>query len=99
MAISILSGFDSCQKLTNMIALKQGPITRRGGTYYVSTVKNSAHNTCLAPFKYSISQAYIIEMGNLYFRFYEDYAPVMDGLSPYEIVSPYDERDLKTLTA
>ena len=58
----------------------------------MSTVKNSAHNTCLVPFKYSISQAYIIEMGNLYFRFYEDYAPVKWTAIPYEIVSPYDER-------
>ncbi|TXH10046.1 MAG: hypothetical protein E6R04_06340 [Spirochaetes bacterium] len=63
---------DSCRLLQNLLALKQGPAVRRGGTRFVKEVKNSAHNTVLIPFEFSVDQAYQIEAGDQYFRFYTD---------------------------
>jgi hypothetical protein len=57
---------------SNMVPFPQGSITKRTGTYYVSTVKDSADNTVLIPFKFSTVQNYIIEVGDLYMRFYRN---------------------------
>lgn len=67
---------DSCRLLQNLIALKQGPAVRRGGTRFVKEVKNSAHNTVLIPFEFNVEQAYQIEAGDEYFRFYTDNAAI-----------------------
>ena len=62
---------------------------RRGGTKFITEVKNSANNTALIPFQFNVSQAYHVEAGDSYFRFIKDRVQVLDGGSPYEIVSPY----------
>lgn len=56
----------------NLIALKQGPLVRRGGTRFVKEVKSSASRTHLIPFEFSTEQAYMIEAGDQYFRFYRN---------------------------
>lgn len=58
----------------NYIPLIQGPVTRRGGTYWASEVKDSSRKTRVFRFEYSTTQAYIIEFGHLYCRFYKDNA-------------------------
>jgi hypothetical protein len=70
---------DSCQLLQNLIALKQGPATRRGGTMFVKEVKNSANDTVLIPFQFNVEQAYQIEAGDSYFRFYRDNAIITEA--------------------
>ena len=55
-----------------MLPFPQGAITKRPGTYYVSAVKDSADTTVLIPFKFSTVQNYVIEVGDLYFRFYRN---------------------------
>ena len=54
-----------------MIALKQGPITRRSGSKFIKEVKDSSKNTVLINFDYNVTDAYIIEAGDQYFRFYK----------------------------
>ena len=78
----------------NMIPLVQGGIARRTGTMFVSEVKTSAKSTRLFPFQFSVTQAYIIEAGDQYFRFYRDRGQIESGGSPYEIATPYLEADL-----
>lgn len=73
----------------NAIPLVQGGISRRSGTMYVGEVKTSAAKTRLIPFQFSITQAYIIELGNLYARFYMDRGQIQSGGSAYEIVTTY----------
>jgi hypothetical protein len=80
--------------LENMLVRAQGPITRRPGTKYIAAVKTAADPTRIIAFEYSTTDAYIIEMGDEYFRFYRDGGQILDGGSPYEIVSPYDKTDL-----
>ncbi|MCH7909826.1 MAG: hypothetical protein IIB38_09445, partial [Candidatus Hydrogenedentes bacterium] len=56
----------------NMIPTVQGPVTRRGGTKFVFEVKDSAKQTALMPFEFNVEQAFILEMGDQYMRFYKD---------------------------
>lgn len=62
----------------NLIPLTQGPITRRPGTYFCDEVKDSTKATRVVGFKYSTTQAYAIEFGNLYVRFKKNRAPIYD---------------------
>jgi hypothetical protein len=54
----------------NYVPTAQGGLTRRPGTHYVATVKNSANAIRLQAFEYSITQAYVLEFGPNYVRFY-----------------------------
>lgn len=74
----------------NFIALKQGPAMFRPGTAYVQPVKASANRTWLAPFEFSATQAYIIEFGDGYARFYTDNGPLLStGNAAYNGATTY----------
>lgn len=60
----------------NLIALKQGPVVRRGGTKFIKEIKSSASRTALMRFEYSLEQAYQIEVGDQYFRFFRNNAVI-----------------------
>lgn len=83
-----------CKRLENFIPMVQGPARRRSGTRFVSEVKTSANRTWLVRFEFSETQAYILEFGNQYIRFYTNHGQVISGGSPYEIASPYTTADL-----
>src|SRR3990167_6289884 len=59
-------------QVENFLALPQGGLAKRPGTRFVAAVKDSTAETRLADFVYSTEQAYIIEAGNVYFRFYRN---------------------------
>ncbi len=81
------------ETLENYLPLPHGGVTRRPGTRFVAEVKTSAKQTRLIPFEFSTTQAYIIEFGDLYCRFYKDGGQIISG-TPVEIVTPYAEADL-----
>ena len=85
--------YSGCETLENMIVLSQGGATKRPGSYYIAATKSNLVPVRLITFEYSTTQAYVIEMGNLYFRFYMDGGQIMDG-GAYEIVTPYLTADL-----
>jgi hypothetical protein len=60
----------------NQIPLIQGGVTRRPGTYWASEVKDSTKATRVVGFEYSTTQAYVLELGDLYFRPYRNNGPV-----------------------
>ena len=66
--------FKSCRSLQNMIPLPWGDATRRPGTKYVASVKNAANYTHLRKFVFGGDpyQAYALEFGGQYVRFYKD---------------------------
>lgn len=66
----------------NMIALKQGPSTYRPGHAYAQPVKNSANRTWLRRFEFSQTQAFILEFGHLYVRFYANHGPLLSTGNP-----------------
>jgi hypothetical protein len=65
--------------LENFIVQPHGGITRRPGTRFVKEVKDSSAVTRLFPFEFSVTQAYVIELGNLYIRFYRDQGSILES--------------------
>ena len=63
---------NACKTLTNFVPLPHGPVTRRPGTEYIAEVKDSQNTTNLIPFEFSVQDSYIIEAGDLYFRFFKN---------------------------
>ncbi len=79
---------NSFQTVRNFIPLVQGPSTRRPGFHFVNATKADGIVN-LIPFEFSTVQAYVIEAGGQYFRFYKDRGQILSGPSAYEIASPY----------
>lgn len=85
-------GLDTCE---NYIPILQGPVVRRSGTQFINEVKTSSAKTRLVAFEFSVTQAYIIEFGNQYLRFYRNYGQIQATPSvAYEISTPYTTADL-----
>ena len=85
------------RRLENFIVWPHGPAEYRPGFKYIAGTKTNSAVSRLIPFEFSVTQAYMIEAGNLYLRFYKDQEQILDGVSPYEIVSPYATADLAEL--
>jgi hypothetical protein len=73
----------------NWIVMRQGGLMRRPGTYYISTVKTQSSATRLIRFEFDETQAYAIEMGDLYVRFHTEGGRVESAGTPVEVVTPY----------
>tara|TARA_R100001460_G_scaffold27288_2_gene55029 strand:- start:1775 stop:4051 length:2277 start_codon:yes stop_codon:yes gene_type:complete len=90
--------FNGCKKLQNFVVHPHGGASRRPGTIFVREVKNSAHNCRLIPFEFNVTQTYILEFGDDYFRVHKDGGTVVDGSSnPIEVTTPYAHTDLAKL--
>ena len=88
---------NACRTLLNFIPLPQGAATRRPGTRFVALAKNMGPMR-LIPFEYSTTQAYMIEAGGNYFRFYKDRGRIEAMPSiPVEIATPYKAEHLAGL--
>jgi hypothetical protein len=81
----------------NMIVRPEGGIDNRPGSQFIAEVKASANPTLFLKFVFNADQTYIIEAGNLYFRFYRNAAEIVSAGNPYEIVTPYLTADLPLL--
>lgn len=83
-------------ELINLLLLEQGGLTRRPGTKFVKEVKDStdtAHR--LIQFVFNDEQAYILEFGDQYIRFYTDLGRLEDPPgTPVEVVSPWTSAQL-----
>ncbi len=84
-------------RLENFIIDPHGPVRFRPGWRYIASTKTSAKRSILIPFVFSVTQAYMLEFGDYYIRFYKDQEQIFSGAVPYEIVSPYAEADLAQL--
>jgi hypothetical protein len=81
--------------MQNFVPMVQGPALRRSGFRYVNDVKASANATRLIPFIVSDIQGYVVEAGDLYFRFYKDEARLESPPgTPVEVVTTYLTADL-----
>jgi hypothetical protein len=82
----------------NMLINSQGPVQRRPGTKFISEVKDSTEPVRIITFEYNVTDAYIIEMGKQYMRFYHTVGGIGSRIEvsgvPYEITTPYDSNDL-----
>lgn len=87
----------SLKTLRNAIVMQYGGVQHRAGTKYLGGTKNATGNIRLIPFIFNQSQTYVLEVGDLYMRFWQDGAQLESGGSPYEITTPWSEADLPLL--
>jgi hypothetical protein len=66
--------------MENFYPLIYGGAERRPGTYYVNEVKDSTKATRVIPFEYNVEQAYILEFGEQYIRFFRDNGMIVGNL-------------------
>ena len=72
--------------------------SNRAGLEFVGEVKDSGSHSRLIPFQFNETQAYVIEFGNDYLRFWRNGGLILaSGGSVYELGSPYASDDLDGL--
>ena len=81
--------FNGCKTLQNFVIHPHGGASRRPGTKFVREVKTSSNFTRLIPFEFNVTQAYILEFGENYFRIHKDGGTVISGGNPVEVATVY----------
>ncbi len=84
--------------MRNWIPLRYGGMTRMPGTVLRGFAKEEDRVCRYIPFQFNRAQCYAIEAGHLYFRFWNNATGSQVESSPgvpLEVVTPYDEDDLK----
>lgn len=82
----------------NFIPRPTGGVIKRPGFRFRGTTKFADVRTRLIPFVYSTSVKYLIEAGNLYFRFWVGGALLRDGSNNIvEVATPYAWDDIERL--
>ena len=90
--------FEGGSVIENFRLLRQGGIQRRSGTRMIAEVKDSAQDTILLPFEFSVTDSYMLEVGDGYFRVFKNKAQVVGGgLAPVETPLPYATADIRTI--
>lgn len=86
----------SAEIIQNVLVLPYGGVTKIPGTRFVTPTKDN-DKARLIPFEFNVTQAYIVEFGDEYLRFYMNHGQIESGGNPYEVASPYLDRDLPYL--
>lgn len=82
--------------LENCLAYPHGGVYRRPGIRFVAAAKEPDVRCKLVPFRFSVSQAYNVEFGDEYARFFTQRAQLISG-TPVEVVTPYQTADLDNI--
>lgn len=80
------------RRLENCLLTVQGGAKRRPGTRYITPVRTESKRARLIEFVYNRGQAYLLEMGEGYMRFFRDRA-----LLAAEVGTPYSEAQLPSV--
>lgn len=90
--------FEGGRTALNWYLLRQGGLVRRPGSRFANTTAFSTLDSILIPFEFSVDDAFVLEFGDHYIRFYKDDLRIESspGL-PYELVSPYGAENLRTI--
>ena len=82
----------------NGIVHPQGGWSNRPGFKMIARVKNDLNSGARAvKFVFSETQAYVLEFGDYYVRFYKNRAQILSSGSPYTVVTPYPISDVPDL--
>lgn len=73
---------NGAQILENMLINQAGGVQFRPGTQFIHEVKDSTKKVRLERFQYSISQEYVMEIGDKYIRFYANLGQVIVPSAP-----------------
>lgn len=71
---------NGAETIENLIVRPQGPLFRRSGTKYVASTRSIGEESVLIPFEVSDEQAYQLEFGKGYLRFYKNKEPIFDQI-------------------
>lgn len=85
------NGLKTC---LNAIPQVHGGAKRAPGSRFAAETKDSTKASRLIPFIFNRSQAFVLEFGDLYARFYATTGRILDAGTPVEVVSPYTEAQL-----
>lgn len=89
---------NSCRILENLLPTIYGAVTRRPGTKYIVTAKNTSEDITTVPFIFNSTTAYTCEFGDLYIRFILNGAQLLDGSgNVVEVTTTYLKADLPQL--
>lgn len=87
-------GLQTCE---NFIPVNEGPLVKRPGFEFIREAEATA--VWLTPFRFSVSQEYVIEWGHLSARFYTNGGRIEDPPgTPYEIATVYAALDVPALS-
>jgi hypothetical protein len=83
------------KEMLNYRSLPVGGADRRFGTRYVNAARFPNRTCRLMLFEFNVEQAYVLEVGHQYIRFYRNGARIENPPgTPVEVVSPYLESQL-----
>ncbi len=86
---------NACEIVENFLVRSYGSAISTPGTKYIATVSDSTLKTRLIKFVFNRSDAYAIEMGPKYFRFYTNGGVVVTtGTTPYQLTHIYSESEI-----
>ncbi len=80
--------------IINFIPRDYGGLERRPGFGYIAEVKDHTKPPRIIDFIFNDVQAYVIEMGDLYARFFMLGGQLANSGTPYEITTPFAQADL-----
>jgi len=80
--------------MRNFFVHAHGGASNRPGTEYIASAKYNDKKCRLVPFQFSIEQAYVLEFGHQYIRFYMNGGQIMLNGSPYEVATPFTEDEI-----
>ncbi|SMG60163.1 hypothetical protein [Cedecea sp. NFIX57] len=84
--------------IENAVVVVQGGVVRRPGTRFAAAAKYADKKARLIPYVFNRSQAYMLELGEGYIRFYQNGKQLVNtDNTPYEIPSPYTADMLATV--
>lgn len=89
--------FEGATTLENFHILRQGGITRWPGSRHVAFAKYADKDVILLPFEPSVTDAYVLEIGDFYIRVYKNKAQVLSAGVPVEIVTPFAVADIRSI--
>lgn len=87
-------GLQACE---NFVPVNEGPLVKRPGFEFIRPASDTA--VWLTPFRFSVSQEYVIEWGHLTARFFTNGGQIDDPPgTPYEIATVYAALDVPAIS-
>lgn len=87
-------GLQACE---NFVPVNEGPLVKRPGFEFIRPASDTA--VWLTPFRFSVTQEYVIEWGDLTARFYTNGGRIEDPPgTPYEVTTPYVAADVPAIS-
>lgn len=74
------------KRMLGWLPTLQGPAEACPGTVFVAAARGPHR---LIPFRFNVTQHYMIEAGEHYARFFTNDAPILTGGAPYELATPW----------